>query len=376
MIIPFCKSPTAPNSEAYIKKALLCKTGGDGEFTKKCCAWLEERFVSEKALLTTSCSHALDMTAYLLEIKDGDEVIIPSFTFPSTANAFVSRGAKIVFVDIRPDTMNINETLIEAAITNKTRVIVPVHYAGVACEMDVINEIAKKHNLFVVEDAAQGVMSEYKGKSLGTLGDFGCFSFHDTKNYSMGEGGALLIRARENIEAAEIIREKGTNRSRFYRGEVDKYSWVDWGSSYLPSDINAAYLYSQLEIADEINNSRLGIWNKYYELLNPLAEKGLLELPYIPENCRHNAHIFYIKTADSAIQSELIAFLNYAGIRAVFHYVPLHSSEAGQKFGRFHGKDKFTTKESSRLIRLPLYYGLPESDIFIVVKNINKFFGG
>jgi dTDP-4-amino-4,6-dideoxygalactose transaminase len=369
-LIPFSKSPVVPNSEAYIKQALLQKTGGDGEFTRKCSAWIEEKTGTAKALLTTSCTHALEIAAYLCGIKDGDEVIMPSYTFSSTANAFVGRGAKIVFVDIRPDTMNIDETLIEYAITEKTRAIVPMHYAGVSCEMDTINEIAKKHNLFVVEDAAQGVMSEYKGKAPGTLGDFGCYSFHDTKNYSMGEGGALLIRDPKNIESAEIIREKGTNRSRFFRGEIDKYSWINWGSSYLPSEINAAYLWSQLEIADEINNARLDIWKQYYELLSPLAEKGLLELPYVPNDCKHNAHMFYVKTADSEAQVELLAHLKNAGIGAFFHYVPLHSSEAGRRFGIFCGEDKFTTKESSRLVRLPMYFGLAENDVSEVVESI------
>jgi len=371
--IPFNRSPIAPNSDLYMSQALSQKTSGDGSFTSKCSSWIEERF-GIKALLTTSCSHALEMAAYLSGLKSGDEVIMASYTFSSTANAFIASGASIVFVDIRPDTMNIDEMLIEPAITDKTRAIVPVHYAGVSCDMDTINRIAKKYSLIIVEDAAQGVMSEYKNKLLGTLGDFGCFSFHETKNYSMGEGGALLIRNPEDLHKAEIMREKGTNRSRFFRGEIDKYTWVDWGSSYLPSDINAAYLWSQLEIADEINNARFSIWNQYYELLSPLAEKGLLELPIIPKDCTHNAHMFYIKVKDDEIQSNLLSFLKNTGIGAVFHYVPLHSSEAGRKYGRFHGEDKFTTKESSRLIRLPMYYGLAENEVLSITKKINVFF--
>ena len=376
MVIPFNKSPVAANSKKYIAQALSQKTSGDGEFSKKCSAWVEARFGTSKALLTTSGSHALDMAAHLCGVKTGDEIIMSSFTFTSTANAFAGRNATIVFVDINPKTMNIDERLIEAAITDKTRVIVPMHYAGVSCDMDEINRIAQKYNLLVVEDAAQGVMSEYKNKALGTLSDFGCFSFHETKNYSMGEGGALLIRNTKNIQEAEIIREKGTNRSLFFRGEVDKYSWIDWGSSYLPSEINAAYLWSQLEIADKINNERLTLWDTYYELLNPLKKDGYIELPHVPDNCRHNAHIFYIKVENSKIQSGLLTFLKNADIGAAFHYVPLHSSEAGRKFGRFHGEDKFTTKESSRLIRLPMYYGLKESNIIKVARSVNSFFKG
>ena len=372
--IPFSKSPITVNSEKYIKQALEQKTSGDGEFTKKCSSWLEKQFSITKAMLTTSCSHALDMAAYLCDIKEGDEVIMSSFTFSSTANAFVQHGAKIVFVDIRPDTMNIDETLIEAAISDKTFAIVLMHYAGVGCEVNTIIDIAKKHNLLIIEDAAHAIMSRYNGKALGTFGDFGCFSFHDTKNYSMGEGGALLIRDPKHIRNAEIIREKGTNRSRFYRGEIDKYSWVDWGSSYLPSEINAAYLWSQLEIAEEINKARIAIWNNYYEMLATLADKGYLELPSIPKNCIHNAHIFYFKVTSSEVQANLLEFLKNRSIGAVFHYVPLHSSEAGQKFGVFRGDDKYTTKESSRLIRLPLYYGLTKSEIERITENIYNFF--
>jgi dTDP-4-amino-4,6-dideoxygalactose transaminase len=314
------------------------------------------------------------MAACLCDIKNGDEVIMPSFTFTSTANAFVARGAKIVFVDIRPDTMNIDERLIEQAITEKTKAIVPVHYAGVACEMETINEIATTYALFVVEDAAQGVMAKYKGEALGTLGDFGCYSFHSTKNYSMGEGGALLFKDTDVITFAEIMREKGTNRSSFFRGEVDKYSWVNWGSSYLPSELNAAYLYSQLEVAGQINDARLKCWDLYYEMLTPLLQQGLIELPVIPNDCQHNAHMFYLKTKNANEQEQLLKHLKNNEIGASFHYVPLHSAPAGIKYGRFNGEDNYTTRESTRLVRLPMYYGLTENDIHKVVKNINFFF--
>ncbi len=360
----------------YVKEAIEKnhKICGDGFFTKKCSEWMEKRFNVEKVLLTTSCTHATEMTAILTDIKEGDEVIAPSFTFVSTVNPFVLRGAKIVFIDINPKTMNMDENLIEDAITEKTKAILPVHYAGVACNMDRIMEIAKKYNLIVIEDAAQGVMSEYKGKPLGTIGEYGCFSFHETKNYSMGEGGALLINNKENIEKAEIIREKGTNRSRFFRGQVDKYTWVDKGSSYLPSELNAAYLYAQLENADLIYNDRMNTWNKYKELLQELADKNLIELQYIPEDCKHNAHMFYIKCKDLDERTSLIDFLKENDINAVFHYIPLHSAEAGLKFGRFHGEDRYTTKESERLLRLPLYYGLKEEDVEFVSSKIKEFY--
>ena len=370
----FNKTPVTPNAGKYIKQALSQKTSGDGNYTKKCTTWIMERCDTAKALLTTSCTHALDMAAQLCNLMPDDEVIMASYTFPSTANAFVACGAKIVFVDIRSDTMNIDETLIEDAITERTRVIVPMHYAGVSCEMDVIGDIAKRYGLLIVEDAAQAVMSEYKGTALGSFGDFGCFSFHETKNYSMGEGGALLIRDAENIQRAEIIRDKGTNRSRFLRGEIDKYTWVDWGSSYLPSEINAAYLWSQLEIADKINVARLSIWNWYYDYLKSLAEKGLLELPCLPEGCQHNAHMFYIKVENNEVQDALLKYLSKNKIGAAFHYIPLHRSKAGRKYGRFHGLDRFTTKESSRLIRLPMYYGLAESTTIEVIETITRFF--
>ena len=375
-MIPFNIPPYVGKELEYVKEAMEKnhKICGDGPFTKKCNEWMEKKFNVEKVLLTTSCTHAMEMAAILADIKEGDEVISPSFTFVSTVNPFVLRGAKIVFIDINPKTMNMDENLIENAITEKTRAILPVHYAGVACNMNKIMEIAKKYNLIVIEDAAQGMMSEYKGKPLGTIGDYGCFSFHETKNYSMGEGGALLINNRENIEKAEIIREKGTNRSRFFRGQVDKYTWVDKGSSYLPSELNAAYLYAQLENADLIYNDRMNTWNKYKELLQELADKNLIELQYIPEDCKHNAHMFYIKCKDLDERTRLIDFLKENNINAVFHYIPLHSAEAGLKFGRFHGEDKYTTKESERLLRLPLYYRLKEEDVKYVASKIKEFY--
>ncbi len=358
-----------------IKKAVENqKICGDGEFTKSCSKWLEEKTGTKKCLLTTSCTHATELAALLADIRPGDEVIMPSYTFVSTADAFVLRGATPVFVDIRPDTMNIDETLIEDAITEKTRAIVPVHYAGVGCEMDTIMDIAKRHNLLVIEDAAQGVMASYKGKALGSIGDFGCYSFHETKNYSMGEGGALLIAHEKDIENAEIFREKGTDRSKYYRGQVDKYRWVNYGSSYLPSELNAAYLYAQLEEADTINNWRMDRWKEYYELLKPLAEEGKIELPFIPEECTHNAHMFYIKTKDQEERAALISHLIHYDIVAVFHYVPLHSAPAGLKFGRFHGEDRYTTKESERLLRLPMYYGLTAEQTAFVAEKVREFY--
>lgn len=359
----------------YITDAVMKhKICGDGEYTKKCNAWLEDKTRTAKALLTTSCTHATEMAAILCNIKEGDEVIMPSYTFVSTADAFVLRGAKVVFVDIRPDTMNIDEKLIETAVTERTKAIVPVHYAGVACEMDTIMDIARRHNLYVIEDAAQGVMSSYKGKALGTIGDYGCYSFHETKNYSMGEGGALLIRDPENVDMAEIIREKGTNRSRFFRGQIDKYTWVEAGSSYLPSELNAAYLYAQLEKADQINDNRLACWNKYYECLKPLQEAGKLDLPYVPEDCVHNAHMFYVKVKDLEERTELIKYLKENEIGCVFHYIPLHSAPAGQKYGVFAGEDRFTTRESERLARLPMYYGLTVDAVEEICDVIKDFY--
>ena len=374
--IRFNVPPFTGKEMDYIKQAVdNMKICGDGEFTKKDSKWLEDKTGTSKALLTTSCTHALELAALLCDIKEGDEVIMPSFTFVSTADAFVLRGAKAVFVDIRPDTMNIDENKIEAAITDRSKAIVPVHYAGVACEMDKIMDIAKRHNLKVVEDDAQGIMSEYKGKALGTFGDFGALSFHETKNYSMGEGGALLIKDPAMAEEAEIIREKGTDRSKYYRGQVDKYTWQNYGSSYLPSDMNAAYLYAQLEMADEINNARLARWNQYNEGLKALKERGLLELPTIPEGCKHNAHMFYIKTKDIAERTALIDALLKDGIYSAFHYIPLHTAPAGKKFGRFHGEDVYTTKESERLTRLPMYYGLTEEDCDFVINRVKAFYG-
>lgn len=357
--------------EAAEKNRKIC---GDGPFSRKCHAWMEERFGAEKVLLTTSGTAALEMAAVLCDLKPGDEVILPSFTFSSTATAFQAMGATLVFVDIRPDTMNIDETKIEDAITERTRVIVPVHYAGVACEMDEIVRIARKHGLIVVEDAAQGVMSTYKGRALGTIGTFGCYSFHETKNYSMGEGGALVINDPAYIERAEIIREKGTNRSLFRLGQVDKYTWVDCGSSYLQSDLNAAYLWAQLERADEINDDRLATWHAYYEAFAPLAEAGRVELPVVPEGCVHNAHMFYLKVRDLEERTAFIEHLKQHGVMAVFHYVPLHSSPAGLKFGRFHGEDAYTTRESDRLVRLPMYYGLDEEDENAVIEAVRSFY--
>lgn len=375
-MIYFNKPPYVGKEKDYIAEAIASnKICGDGAFTQKCHKLLEDMTGSQKVLLTTSGSHSLEMAALLCGLKPGDEVILPSFTFSSTANAFALVGAKLVFVDIRPDTMNIDETKIEAAITDKTRVIVPVHYAGVGCEMDTIMEIAKKYNLKVVEDAAQGVMSTYHGKALGTIGDFGCFSFHETKNYSMGEGGALLIRDAENNEAAEVLREKGTNRSRFLRGQVDKYTWVGYGSSYLPSDMNAAYLLAQLEEAEKINNDRLARWNQYRELLSPLEEEGKIEIAHIPEGCEHNAHMFWIKLKNLEERTAMIAYLKENGIYSMFHYVPLHSAEAGLRFGEFAGEDVYTTKESNRLTRLPMYYGLTEDEVEKVCDTVKSFWG-
>lgn len=374
-MINFNVPPVAGKELIYLEEAIRSKKiCGDGAFTKRCSKWLEEQTGSERVLLTTSCTHATELAAILADIKPGDEVIMPSYTFVSTADAFVLRGAKAVFVDIRPDTMNIDETLIEDAITEKTRAIVPVHYAGVSCEMDTICEIAKRHNLYVIEDAAQGVMATYKGRPLGTIGDYGCYSFHETKNLSMGEGGALLIKDKENVLRAEIVREKGTNRSQFFRGEIDKYTWMDAGSSYLPSELNAAYLWAQLEEAQKIYDDRMQSWNLYYEQLKPLADEGRIELPVIPEGCVHNAHMFYIKTKDLEERSDLIFFLKGKQINSVFHYIPLHSSPAGKRLGVFHGEDKYTTKESERILRLPLYYGLNKDQVKMVTDSIYEYF--
>ena len=374
-MINFNVPPFTGKEMEYMKQAVEAqKICGDGQFTKKCNQWIEEKTGTRKALLTTSCTHATELAALLAKVQPGDEVIMPSFTFVSTADAFVLRGAIPVFVDIRPDTMNIDEKKIEAAITEKTVGIVPVHYAGVSCEMDTIMDIAKKHNLWVIEDAAQGIMSTYKGKALGTIGDFGCFSFHETKNYSMGEGGALLIQDEKYIEDAEIYREKGTNRSKFFRGQIDKYTWVDYGSSYLPSDLNAAYLWAQLEMAEEINEHRLACWNRYYDNLKDLQNAGKITLPTIPEGCVHNAHMFYLKSKDLEERTAFIDFMKEKGILTVFHYIPLHSAPAGVRYGRFHGEDVYTTKESERLVRLPMYYSLTLEEVDFISDAIKEFY--
>ena len=376
-MIPFNIPPFTGKEMDYIRQAVENqKICGDGPYTKKCSEWIEQKTGTAKCLLTTSCTHATELAALLADVKEGDEVIMPAYTFVSTADAFVLRGAKPVFVDIRPDTMNIDEKLIEDAVTSRTRAIVPVHYAGVACEMDTIMDIAKRHNLLVIEDAAQGIMSTYKGQALGAIGDFGCYSFHETKNYSMGEGGALLIKDPKYVEEAEIIREKGTNRSKFYRGQIDKYTWVNYGSSYLPSDMNAAYLWAQLELAEQIIEKRLSLWNRYWELLTPLKEQGHIELPTIPEDCVHNAHMFYIKAKDLEERTRLIDFLKKNEIWSVFHYIPLHTAPAGLKFGEFHGEDKYTTKESERLCRLPLFYSLELEQVDYIVSKVKEFYQG
>lgn len=375
MKINFNVPPYVETAMRYIQECVENqKICGDGAYTKRCNEWIEKRTGTTKCLLTTSCTHATELAALLSDIQPGDEVIMPAYTFVSTADAFVLRGATPVFVDIRPDTMNMDEKLIEAAVTEKTKAIVPVHYAGVACEMDTIMDIAARHHLVVIEDAAQGIMSSYKGRALGTIGDFGCFSFHETKNYSMGEGGALLIRDEKNVEEAEIIREKGTNRSKFYRGQIDKYTWVNFGSSYLPSDMNAAYLFAQLEIADRINDARLALWNRYYERLAALADAGKLELPVVPRGCVHNAHMFYVKAKDLEERTAFIDYLKGNGILSVFHYIPLHTAPAGQKFGCFHGEDRYTTRESERLARLPMYYGLKPEEVDYICDKVEGFY--
>lgn len=375
-MIPFNAPPVVGSELEYMQSAMASgKLCGDGGFTRRCQQWMEQRFGCKKVLLTPSCTASLEMAALLINIQPGDEVIMPSYTFVSTANAFVLRGATIVFVDIRPDTLNIDESKIEAAITEKTRAIVPVHYAGVACEMDAIMALAAKHQLFVIEDAAQGVMSRYKGRALGTIGHIGCFSFHETKNYTAGgEGGATLINDAALVERAEIIREKGTNRSQFFRGQVDKYTWRDIGSSYLMADLQAAYLWAQLEAAERVNQQRLRLWQRYYDALQPLAAQGRLQLPSQPDACEHNAHMFYIKLRDSDDRQALINWMKEAEILTVFHYIPLHSSPAGQQFGRFHGEDRFTTVESERLLRLPLFYNLTDNNQNTVISSLLSFF--
>jgi len=375
-MIPFNAPPIVGTEIEYMQSAMNSgKLCGDGGFTRRCQQWMEQRFGSKKVLLTPSCTASLEMAALLIDLQPGDEVIMPSYTFVSTANAFVLRGARIVFVDVRPDTMNIDETLIEAAITDKTRAIVPVHYAGVACEMDTIMALAAKHKLFVIEDAAQGVMSRYKGRALGTIGHIGCFSFHETKNYTAGgEGGATLINDASLVERAEIVREKGTNRSQFFRGQVDKYTWRDMGSSYLMADLQAAYLWAQLEAAEGINQQRLRIWQRYYDALQPLAAQGRISLPVIPASCEHNAHMFYIKLRDQDDRQALINWMKEAEILTVFHYIPLHSSPAGERFSQFVGDDRFTTRESERLLRLPLFYNLSDNNQSTVISSLLSFF--
>lgn len=373
--VPFNIPPVTGRETHYMACAISGgRLSGDGRFTQKCHLWLMDNLGCGAALLTTSCTHALEMSALLAEIRAGDEVIMPSYTFVSTANAFVLRGAKIVFVDIRPDTMNIDEKLIEPAITSRTRAIVPVHYAGVACEMDTIMKLAEKYGLMVIEDAAQGVTGTYKGKALGTIGHLGCYSFHETKNYTCGEGGALVINDERLVQPAEIIREKGTDRSKFLRGEVDRYTWVGTGSSYLPSELNAAFLYAQLEASGEIRADRLRSWELYYTELKPLANRGLIGLPHIPPECGQNGNAFYIKTADNAQRTRLIQFLKGRGITAAFHYIPLHSSRAGLEYGRFHGSDRYTTVESERILRLPLYYRLEEEKVLHVINSLRAFY--
>lgn len=375
-MITFNKPPLTGNEQQYVLQAMQSnKISGDGFFGKKCQAWFEENLGCAKTLLTPSCTAALEMAAILMDIQPGDEVIMPSYTFVSTANAFVLRGAKIVFVDIRPDTMNIDETKIEAAITDKTKAIVPVHYAGVGCEMDAIMDIANRHALFVVEDAAQGMMSQYKGKPLGTIGHLGAFSFHETKNYtSGGEGGLLIINGERFLQRAEVIREKGTNRSQFFRGQVDKYTWVDVGSSYLPSELQAAFLWGQLEKADDINQNRLATWNAYHQAFKQLPP-GLVELPIIPDHCQHNAHMYYFKLKDLDQRTAFIEHLKANDIMAVFHYIPLHTAPAGQKFGTFNGTDQYTTTESERLVRLTMYYGMSVEEKQKVIEAVMEFFG-
>lgn len=375
-MIEFNRKPYTGNEDQYIHEAMQSYVlSGDGAFTKKCHEWFQNHLGCERSLLTPSCTHALELAALLIDIKHGDEVIMPSYTFVSTANAFVLRGAKIVFVDIRPDTMNIDETLIEQAITDKTVAIVPVHYAGVACEMDTIMAIAKKHQLYVIEDAAQGVMSSYKGRPLGTIGDIGAFSFHDTKNYtSGGEGGLLIVNNPKFVERSEILREKGTDRSKFKRGMVDKYTWIDLGSSLLPSELQAAYLWGQLEMAEKINENRMASWERYYKRLIGLSQNGKITLPSMPEECQHNAHMFYIKVSDIEERTNLISSLRAKGIVSVFHYVPLHSAPAGERFSRFSGEDHFTTQESEKIIRLPLWYGMEEHQVDAVSDAVEAFF--
>lgn len=354
----------------------LGKLSGDGAFSARVQGWMEARFGCAKALLTPSCTAALEMAAILLDVRPGDEIIMPSYTFVSTANAFALRGATIVFVDVRPDTMNIDEARVEAAITRRTRAVVPVHYAGVSCEMDVILSIAERHGLHVIEDAAQGVMASYRGRALGTLGRIGCYSFHETKNYTAGgEGGAVIINALDLVDRAEVIREKGTDRSRFFRGQVDRYTWRDIGSSYLPSELQAAYLWGNIEAAEQILARRMQLWQRYHDALLPLASRGRVALPVIPEGSAHNAHMFYIKLRDMTERSRFIEHMRAAGVLTLFHYVPLHTSPAGARYGRFHGEDRYTTAESGRLARLPLFYNMSDEAQRTTIRSALAFFG-
>ena len=374
-MIPFNIPPYLPECSAYVQQAIENrKICGDGPFTRRCNEELEKITGAHKALLTTSGTTALEMASILLDIQPGDEVIMPSYTFCSTANAYALRGAKIVFVDVDPSTLNIDVECIRAAITPKTKAIVPVHYAGVCCDMDAINALAKEHGILVSEDAAQAVGSFYKGRPAGTLSSVGCFSFHETKNFSMGEGGAVLLQTPELAERAEIIREKGTDRSRFFRGQVDKYTWVDIGSSFLPSELNAAYLLAQLEQHEIIRNSRMARWEQYNRELADLESEGFLQRMQIPADCTHNAHMYYIILKSQEVRAALIAHLKQAGITAVFHYIPLHSAKAGIKFGRFHGEDRYTTDLSDRLLRLPLYQSLSEEECAHVITEVHNFF--
>lgn len=376
LLVPFNKPPYTGNEDKYVLAALHgARMAGDGPFMRQCHAWFEERLAGSKVLMTPSCTHALEMAAILLNLQPGDEVIMPSYTFVSTANAFVLRGARIVFVDIRPDTMNIDEQCIEAAITSRTRAIVAVHYGGVACDMNAIMAIAGRHGLFVVEDAAQAMMASYQGRPLGTIGHIGAYSFHETKNYtSGGEGGLLIINDATFVERAEIIREKGTNRSKLLRGLIDKYTWVDVGSSFLPSELQAACLWGQLEMAEQILSDRLGYWHRYLDLMTPIEQKGHIMLPHVPEPCRHNAHMFYVKTAGLGERSALLGFLSNKGVGCAFHYSPLHTAPAGLWYGQFHGEDRFTTRESERLVRLPLWYGLGRDQIDQVARAVDEFY--
>jgi dTDP-4-amino-4,6-dideoxygalactose transaminase len=372
-VIPFNRPPRTGNEEQYVVEAInSSKMAGDGPFSRKCQEWFEENLGCDRALLTPSCTASLEMAAILIDIQPGDEVIMPSYTFVSTANAFALRGAKIIFVDVRPDTMNIDEGKIEQAITSKTKALVVVHYAGVACEMDPIIELADKYSLYVVEDAAQAMMSTYKNRPLGTIGHIGAYSFHETKNYtSAGEGGLLILNEAGFAERAEVIREKGTNRSQFFRGTVDKYTWVDVGSSFLPSDVQASYLWGQIERSLEINEERLSIWNRYYDAFSSLAG---VELPYIPAGLKHNAHMFYLKLKDLGERASFIDYMASCGVMTVFHYIPLHSSPAGKEYSVFSGKDEFTTKESERLVRLPLWINMTDEEIERVISSVRAFF--